>query len=92
MRDASDGAHREGLERPVYRRFIITALERLFANPRAGSPRRFCDPACRQAVYRRRRAGVAEDTPRQTSGGRDRRLTPPPSESDKEVPIRTDHP
>ncbi len=57
----------------------------LWANPRVGSPRRFCDPACRQAAYRRRRAGVAEDTPRQVTGGRDRRLTDPSIASGKEV-------
>ncbi len=35
---------------------------------------RFCSPACRQAAWRRRQAGVSESTPRQLSGGRSRRL------------------
>ena len=52
----------------------VIAVEGLFANPKPGSPRRFCSPACRQAAYRRRRAGVAETTTLQRSGGRDRNL------------------
>jgi hypothetical protein len=46
----------------------------LLASP--GSLRRFCSPACRQAAYRRRRAGAAEDAPLQRVGGRDRSLRP----------------
>ncbi|MGH9155392.1 MAG: hypothetical protein ACRD1K_06035 [Acidimicrobiales bacterium] len=86
LRDASPEAGREGFECSVCGRFIVTALEGFWRNPSVGSRRRFCDPACRQAAYRRRRAGVAEDTPRQSSGGRDRRLTRPPSPPSKEVP------
>jgi hypothetical protein len=52
----------------------VIAVEGLFANPQPGSERRFCSPACRQAAYRRRRAGVAEITPAQRKGGRDRHL------------------
>jgi len=52
----------------------VTAVEGLFVNPKPGSPRRFCSPACRQAAYRRRRAGVNESTPAQRQGGRNRRL------------------
>jgi len=85
MRDASEEPSRAGFTCPVCGRFITTALEGLWANPNVGSPRRFCDPACRQAAYRRRRAGVAEETPRQTIGGRDRRLTRLPTASGKEV-------
>lgn len=78
MRDASDRPNRDGFTCPVCARFIVTAVDGLWRNPSVGSPRRFCDPACRQAAYRRRRLGVAEDTPRQTKGGRDRSLTKPP--------------
>jgi len=58
-----------------------------------GSAQRFCTPACRQAAYRRRRAHVAEDTPPQRHGGRDRHLNPSPQtpEPDKTVtpgPVR----
>lgn len=86
LRDASPEAGPEGFECLVCGRFIVTALEGFWRNPSVGSRRRFCDPACRQAAYRRRRAGVAEDTPRQTSGGRDRRLTRSAPKPPKEVP------
>jgi hypothetical protein len=76
MRDASDPPAREGFTCPSCRRFITTAIEGLFADRRSGSPRRFCDAACRQAAYRRRRAGVGEDVPAQRSGGRRRSLRP----------------
>ena len=85
MRDASEEPGREGFTCPVCGRFITTVLVGYWANQKAGSPRRFCGPACRQAAYRRRRAGVAEDTPRQVTGGRDRRLTGPPTASRKEA-------
>ncbi len=75
MRNASDRPHREGFVCESCGRFIVTALEGLWRNPKTGSPRRFCDAACRQAALRRRRAGVAEDTPRQVTGGRNRRLS-----------------
>ena len=52
----------------------MTAVEGLFYNPTAGSKRRFCDAACRQAAWRRRKAGVAEATPLQRAGGRSRGL------------------
>ncbi len=78
MRDASDKAARHGFTCPVCARFTVTAVDGLFRNPGVGSPQRFCSPACRQAAYRRRRAGVPEDTARQTTGGRNRNLTKPP--------------
>jgi hypothetical protein len=81
MRDASDPSAREGFTCPVCRRFIVTAVDGLWRTPGVGSARRFCDPACRQAAYRRRRAGAAEGTPRQPTGGRNRRLNP----TDKEA-------
>lgn len=55
-------------------RDTVTAVEGLFRVPQTGSPRRFCSPACRQAAYRRRRAGVTELTPAQRQGGRNRNL------------------
>jgi len=55
-------------------RTIVTAIEGLFSNPPAGSERRFCDPACRQAAWRRRKAGVPEATALQKKGGRSRGL------------------
>ena len=88
MRDASEEPRREGFTCPVCQRHIVTAVEDLFTTTAAGSPRRFCDPACRQAAYRRRLAGVAEDTPRQMRGGRDRRLAPPPCPTSEETPRR----
>ena len=39
---------------------------------------RFCDPACRQVAYRRRRANAPENTPAQRQGGRGRKLNPSP--------------
>lgn len=74
MRDASDTPDRDGFTCPVCDRFVTTAIEGLFANPAVGSPQRFCSPGCRQAAYRRRRAGVAENTPLQHHGGRSRQL------------------
>jgi hypothetical protein len=84
MRDASHQPDREGFTCPVCGRFIVTAIDGLWRTRRAGSGRRFCDPACRQAAYRRRRAGVAETTPRQTTGGRDRHLI---TTDNKEEPL-----
>jgi len=75
MRDASDPPHRDGFTCPVCQRFITTDIESVYNTAKVGSPRRFCDPACRQAAYRRRRAGAPENTPRQTTGGRNRDLT-----------------
>ena len=56
-------------------KFITTDTKGLYNIPDVGSPRRFCDPACRQAAYRRRQKGAPENTPRQTTGGRNRNLT-----------------
>jgi hypothetical protein len=82
MRDASDRPAREGFTCASCGRFIVTAVDGLWRTPAVGSARRFCDPACRQAAYRRRRAAAAEDAPRQTVGGRNRHLNP----TDKEAP------
>ncbi len=76
MRNASDPPTRHGLTCASCGTFTVTAVEGLFKNPRVGSPQRFCSPACRAAAFRRRRAGATEDTPRQRSGGRSRRLQP----------------
>ena len=56
--------------------YTVIAIEGLFYNPPVGSPQRFCSPACRAAAWRRRRAGVTENTPRQRTGGRSRHLRP----------------
>jgi hypothetical protein len=77
MRDASDRPAREVSRCQCCGADTVITVEGLFSNPKTGSPRRFCSPACRQAAYRRRRAGVAEDTRPQRSGGRDRSLTTP---------------
>ncbi len=92
MRDASDHPDHYGFTCPVCARFIVTAVDGLWRNPAVGSPRRFCSPACRQAAYRRRRAGAPEDTPRQPTGGRDRRLTQPTPPPTEEPPTHTNHP
>jgi hypothetical protein len=55
-------------------RKVLTAVEGSFYNPPVGSRRRFCDPACRQAAWRRRKAGVPEATAPQRTGGRARGL------------------
>jgi hypothetical protein len=55
-------------------RTVVTAVEGLYYNPAVGSKQRFCDQACRQAAWRRRRAGVSEAAPLQRKGGRSRRL------------------
>jgi hypothetical protein len=55
-------------------RTIVTAVEGLFHNPAVGSKQRFCDNACRQAAWRRRKAGVPESAPLQRRGGRARKL------------------
>jgi hypothetical protein len=77
MRDTSPTPERSGFYCQMCGRFNVTAVTGLFQRPRAGSPQRFCDHACRQAAYRRRRAGLKEDTPLQLTGGRSRRLTTP---------------
>jgi len=78
MRDASDRPDRTGFVCQVCGRFTTTAVEGVYSNPAVGSPRRFCTPGCRQAAYRRRRAGTAEATPLQHHGGRRRRLNADP--------------
>ena len=74
LRDASDRPARDVSRCECCGADTVIAVEGVFTNPRPGSPRRFCSPACRQAAYRRRRAGAGEDAPLQRSGGRDRRL------------------
>ena len=76
MRNASEPPRRRGLICASCGTYTVTAVDGLFSNPRVGSPQRFCSPACRIAVWRRRRAGVSEATPRQRTGGRSRRLSP----------------
>lgn len=66
---------REGIVCAGCGSFSVHAVAGVFRNPQPGSPRRFCSPACRQSAHRRRRAGLAENTPRQHRGGRRRRLT-----------------
>jgi hypothetical protein len=53
---------------------VVTTVEGVFSNPAVGSVQRFCSASCRQAAYRRRLSGVAEDLPRQRTAGRGRRL------------------
>ncbi len=86
MRDACEPPVREGFSCASCGRFNVTAVAGLFRQPRAGSPQRFCDPSCRQAAYRRRRAGVSEDAPRQLSGGRRRKLGTTPSQRSSNPP------
>ncbi len=84
LRDASalpgrTGADRTGFTCACCGREVVTSVPGLWHNPPVGSPRRFCSPACRQAALRRRRAGVAEDTPLQLRGGGTRSLTALPA-------------
>ena len=74
MRNASEEPRRTEFVCARCRRVIPTAIEGLFYNHPVGSPQRFCSSSCRQAAWRRRRAGVPEDTPLQWRGGRYRRL------------------
>jgi hypothetical protein len=74
LRYASGQPEREGFTCEACGRTVVTAVPGLFANPKPGSPARFCDRACRQAAYRRRRAGIAENAPLQRAGGRGRSL------------------
>ena len=82
MRDAfplppnGDGLNRTGLKCQHCGREIVLSVEGVFNVPARGSTRRFCDPACRQAAYRRRQAQVPENTPAQQQGGRRRQLNP----------------
>lgn len=59
---------------PPCGRFIATEVEGMALRAQRGSPPRFCSPGCRQAAYRRRRAGVSEEVRLQIGGGRDRSL------------------
>ena len=74
MRDASERPARQVSRCQCCGADTVIAIEGLFRNSKPGSPRRFCSPACRQAAYRRRQAGVAESTRPQRSGGRGRSL------------------
>jgi hypothetical protein len=74
MRDASGTPAREAFVCACCGREIVVKIEGLFAGPKVGSPRRFCDHACRQAAYRRRKIGVPEDVSLQWRGGRGRSL------------------
>jgi hypothetical protein len=74
MRNASSQGERETFECGCCGRVVVVEVAGVFSNPGVGSPRRFCDAACRQAAWRRRRAGVAENTPAQRRGGRGRGL------------------
>jgi hypothetical protein len=75
MRDASPTPARHGFTCACCGHFTLTAIDGLFTNAQPGSPGRFCSSACRTAAWRRRRAGVPEDTPRQRRGGSNRHLT-----------------
>lgn len=55
-------------------RVVVTTVEGVFSNRAVGSVQRFCSASCRQAAYRRRLSGVAEDLPRQQTAGRGRQL------------------
>jgi hypothetical protein len=77
MRNASEDPGRASFTCALCGRVVVTAVEGLFSNPRAGSPRRFCSPACRVAAHRRRQAEIPENTPLQRTGGRNRRLRSP---------------
>jgi len=73
MRDASLVAGevtRSGFVCPPCGRFVRTDLDGVLFRTRTGSEPRFCSPGCRQAAYRRRRAGAREDAPLQHDGGR----------------------
>jgi hypothetical protein len=82
MRDAlppnPTGLARWGFTCQACGTLIVTAVDGLFTTASRGSRQRFCNPACRQAAYRRRRAEAAENAPRQHTGGRSRRLAKDP--------------
>jgi hypothetical protein len=59
---------------PPCGRFIRTDLDGVLFRARTGSAPRFCSPGCRQAAYRRRRAGAEESVRLQHRGDRRRRL------------------
>jgi len=60
---------------PPCGRFIRTEVDGVTIHGRTGSPSRFCTPGCRQAAYRRRRAGTEESARLQHKGGRRRSLS-----------------
>lgn len=68
MRDALperlDGLAPSGVVCECCGRVLVTAVEGVFSSPAVGSIQWFCSASCRQAAYRRRRSGVAEDLPR----------------------------
>ncbi len=74
MRDALPEPGREGFVCGPCGRFIVTAICGLYRARARGSARRYCSASCRQAAYRRRRAGLPENLLRQHRGGRGRRL------------------
>jgi hypothetical protein len=69
-----EAAQRAGFTCPPCGRFVLREVEGVVLRASTGSPSRFCSPACRQAAYRRRRAGVGEDVALQVRGGRGRSL------------------
>ena len=78
LRDASSSATKVspgGFVCPPCGRFVRTDLDGVLRRVRTGSKPRFCSPGCRQAAYRRRRAGVGEDAPLQHEGGAKRSLS-----------------
>lgn len=78
LRDASSFATEVspvGFVCPPCNRFVRTDLDGVLLRSRTGSKPRFCSPGCRQAAYRRRRAGVGEDAPLQHEGGAKRSLS-----------------
>ncbi len=74
------GIPRTGFTCACCGREVVTSAGGISFGPATGSPRRFCSPACRQAALRRRRAGVAENTPPQRAGGGSRSLSPGPQD------------
>jgi hypothetical protein len=66
-----DGLARSGFTCQACDHTVITTIQGLYDNPAVGSPQRFCSPACRQAAWRRRQAGTAENTPANTPAGGD---------------------
>ena len=86
MRDAfplppnSHGLERTGLHCQCCGREIVLSVQGVFAYAPRGSARRFCDPACRQAAYRRRVASVEENTPPSDKVDGDDNSTPHPQQ------------
>ena len=73
-RPRSAAAQPAGFICPPCGRFVATDLDGVLWRARTGSLPRFCSPACRQAGFRRRRAGVDEGLRLQREGGRNRSL------------------